>query len=135
MRKTREILRLKWEMGMSQRQIAGSLNLSRSTVSDHLARAELAGLSWPLPEDMTDAALEELLFPSRQGRVPDHQPNFAYIHKELMKKGVTLELLWTEYKGGNPPGIPVCDRSRRQQLHLRRGQSHHEPASLDRRSL
>jgi DNA-binding MarR family transcriptional regulator len=62
MRKTREILRLKWEMGLSQRQIAGSLNLSRSTVSDHLARAELANLSWPLPDRLTDDALEELLF-------------------------------------------------------------------------
>ena len=112
MRKTREILRLKWEMGMSRRQIARSLNLSHSTVNDHLARAEIAGLSWPLPEGMTDTALEELLFPSRQGRVPDHQPNFAYIHKELMKKGVTLELLWTEYKRENPDGYQYsrfCD--------------------------
>jgi DNA-binding transcriptional ArsR family regulator len=72
MRKTREILRLKWEMGMSRRQIARRLNLSHSTVNDHLARADLAGLSWPLPEGMTDDALEELLFPSRLGRVPDH---------------------------------------------------------------
>jgi transposase len=112
MRKTREILRLKWEMGMSRRQIARSLNLSHSTVNDHLARADLAGLSWPLPEGMTDDALEELLFPSRLGRVPDHQPNFAYIHKELMKKGVTLELLWTEYKRENHDGYQYsrfCD--------------------------
>jgi transposase len=112
MRKTREILRLKWEMGMSRRQIARSLNLSHSTVNDHLARADLAGLSWPLPEGMNDDALEELLFPSRLGRVPDHQPNFAYIHKEFMKKGVTLELLWTEYKRENHDGYQYsrfCD--------------------------
>ncbi|TEB08544.1 hypothetical protein Psch_02108 [Pelotomaculum schinkii] len=80
------------------RQIARSLNISHSTVKDHLARAELAKLSWPLPEDMNDDALEELLFPSRQSRITSHQPDFAYIHKELRKKGVTLELLWTEYK-------------------------------------
>jgi transposase len=112
MRKTREILRLKWEMGMSRRQIARSLNLSHSTVNDHLARADLAGLSWPLPEGMIDDALEEQLFPSRHGRVPDHQLNFASIHKELMKKGVTLELMWTEYKRENHDGYQYsrfCD--------------------------
>lgn len=98
MRKTREILRLKWERGLAMRQIARSLNISHSTVKDHLAGAELAGLSWPLPEDMNDDVLEELLFPSRQNRITSNQPDFAYIHKELRKKGVTLELLWTEYK-------------------------------------
>jgi transposase len=112
MRKTREILRLKWEMGMGLRQIARSLNLSHSTVKDHLARAELAELFWPLPEGMTDAALEELLFPSRQNRVPSDQPDFGYIHKELRKKGVTLQLLWTEYKKENQDGYQYsrfCD--------------------------
>jgi transposase len=112
MRKTSEILRLRWEKGLSIRQIASSVGLSRSTVQDRLARADLASLSWPLPEGMTDDALEELLFPSRQNRVPDRQLNFAYIHKELMKKGVTLELLWTEYKRENPDGYQYswfCD--------------------------
>jgi len=129
MRKTREILRLKWEMGMSRRQIAKSLNLSHSTVNDHLARVELAGLSWPLPEDMTDDALEELLFSSRKSRFPDQQLNFAYIHKELMKKGVTLELLWTEYKRENPDGYQYsrfCDlyRQWRNQIDVSMRQVH-----------
>lgn len=112
MRKTREILRLKWEKGLAMRQIARSLNISHSTVTDHLARAELAGLSWPLPEDMNDDVLEELLFPSRQNRITSNQPDFAYIHKELRKKGVTLELLWTEYKRECPDGYQYswfCD--------------------------
>jgi len=112
MRNTREILRLKWEKGLAIRQIARSLNISHSMVKDHLARAELAGLSWPLPEGMTDAALEELLFPSRQSRMPGQQPDFALIHKELRRKGVTLELLWIEYQRDNPEGYQYswfCD--------------------------
>jgi transposase len=112
MRKTSEILRLKWEKGLSIRQIAGSVGLSRSTVQDHLARAEVAGLAWPLPEGMTDAIMEEMLFPSKQTHLTSHQPDFAHIHKELRKKGVTLELLWTEYKRANTDGYQYswfCD--------------------------
>ncbi len=107
MRKTSEILRLRWEKGLSIRQIASSVGLSRSTVQDHLARAELAGLSWPLPEGMTDAALEELVFPTRQIRNTSHQPDFAYIHKELTKKrgyaGASVDGVQT----GKPGRIPI----------------------------
>ncbi|MEW6081269.1 MAG: IS21 family transposase, partial [Bacillota bacterium] len=94
------------------RKIARSLHISHSTVKDHLTRAGLAGLSWPLPEDMSDDDLEELLFPSRQKRPMGNQPDFAYIHKELRKKGVTLELLWAEYKRECPDGYQyswLCD--------------------------
>lgn len=129
MRKTREILRLKWEKGLALRQIARSLNISHSTVKDHLSRAELAKLSWPLPEDMNDNVLEELLFPSRLNRIPSHQPDFAYIHKELRKKGVTLELLWTEYKREHPDGYQYswfCDlyRNWRGQIDISMRQVH-----------
>ncbi len=62
MRKIREILRLKWEFHLSNRKVADSCKVSSSTVFDYLNRAKLAGLSWPLPEDLDDNRLEGLLF-------------------------------------------------------------------------
>ena len=54
MRKIREVLRLKWAVGMSNRRIAVSLGIARPTVSEYVRRAESAGLGWPVPEDMSD---------------------------------------------------------------------------------
>jgi transposase len=106
MRKTKEILRLHWEMGLGQRQIARSLGISHSTVKDHLCRAEAAGLIWPLPDDLNDETLEEMLFPRSKQRSNEERihPDLNYIHRELRKKGVTLQLLWMEYKRENPQG-------------------------------
>ncbi len=100
MRIIREVLRLKFEANLSQRQISRSLKMGLGTVSLHLKRAEMAGLSWPLPESMDDASLERTLFkeqlsPTRSGYV---EPDYAAIHKELKRKGVTKQLLWEEYK-------------------------------------
>lgn len=106
MRKIKEILRLRWAAGLGVRQIARSCNLSHSTVSDYLARAQAAGLSWPLPEHLDDAALENLLFRPK-GRVRGRtypEPDFAYIHRELRRKGMTLHQLWLEYKQEHPDG-------------------------------
>jgi transposase len=93
-------------MGLGQRQIGRSLNISHSTVKDHLCRAEAAGLSWPLPDDLSDEALEGMLFPRSKQRSQEDRinPDLKYIHKELRKKGVTLQLLWMEYKRENPQG-------------------------------
>lgn len=105
MRKVKEILRLRWGLGLSIRQIARSCSVSHSTVSELLCRAEKAGLSWPLPAEMDEAALEAKLY-----RVPSHVkgkkplPDMEYIHKELRRKGVTLQLLWEEYKQAHPDG-------------------------------
>ena len=63
MRKIKEILRLTWSSGLSNRQIARSCALARSTVAEYLRRAQAAGLSWPLPAEWDDVRLEELLFP------------------------------------------------------------------------
>src|SRR5215831_16995223 len=62
MRCVREILRLKYGCGATDRMIARSTGLARSTVSDYLDRATTAGLGWPLPPTLTDAALEAMLF-------------------------------------------------------------------------
>jgi DNA-binding MarR family transcriptional regulator len=65
MRQIKDVLRLKWGQGLSQRQIAHSLGISRPAVAEYLPRAEQAGLSWPLPESLDDTAVEPLLFPAR----------------------------------------------------------------------
>lgn len=116
MRRIREVLRLK-ALGASGRQIARSLKLGVGTVSDYLARAKVAGVTWPLPEDLGDEALEKQLFRTnedqRRGRPA---PDFAWVHGELRKKHVTLMLLWQEYKAREPEGYQLsqfCDLYRR----------------------
>ena len=118
MRKLREVLRLVHEAGLGQRQVARSLNLSPSTVGEYRRRAVLAGLTWPLPEGLDDAALEQRVFPPPDAR-PAHLrplPVWAEVHAELKRrKGVTLALLWEEYKATHPEGLQYsrfCDHYR-----------------------
>lgn len=99
MRKIQEILRLKHESGLSNRAIARACSISKETVKEYLAKASEAGLSWPLGEEISEEALETLLYPpviqvAGQGRMPD----WAEVHQELKRKGVTRRLLWLEYK-------------------------------------
>jgi len=100
MRLIKDVLRLKFESDLSLRQIARSLNIGLGTVSLHLNRAKAAELSWPLPVDMDDSALERALFPNQLAPVRSGlvEPDYAVIHKELKRKGVTKQLLWEEYK-------------------------------------
>jgi transposase len=98
MRKIRDVLREK-ALGHSLRQIARSLGIGRGTVSDYLRRAKVAGITWPVAESLDDHALEVALFPpppESDTRRP--LPDWAYVHKELKRKHVTLALLWQEYK-------------------------------------
>ncbi len=105
MRKIRDAMRLA-AAGLSTRKIAASLGVGQSTVSDYLSRARAAGLSWPLPGDLADAELEGRLFP-RSVQVLSAafpQPDWAHVHAELRRKGVTLALLWEEYRGIHTDG-------------------------------
>ena len=105
MRKIEEILRLKFEIGLTHRAIAKSCGVSTSTVSEYVTHAKAAGLSWPLPEELTAEQLEARLYPDKGGsrrKVP--QPDWPFIHKELKRKGVTLSLLWVEYRQEHPDG-------------------------------
>ncbi len=108
MRKISEVLRLK-AAGHSQRAIAGSLSISHSTVGDYLARARLAGITWPLQADCTEAALQARLFPAAPGsRVTRPLPDWPTVHQEMARRkrsGVTLQLLWMEYREGAPDGL------------------------------
>jgi len=107
MRQIQDVLRLKWVQGLSQRQIARSLGISRPAVAEYLRRAEQAGLSWPLPEALDDKAVEQLLFPARpiSSEPVPVMPDWAYIHHELKRKSVTLFLLWQEDKAAPPSGF------------------------------
>ena len=96
MTKYREILRLK-SMGLSERSIAQSCNVSRKTVAKVTKRAEEIHLSWPLDFEMTDHVLEEMMFPKEKSATNKRMPDFEYIRKELLRNGVNKKLLWVEY--------------------------------------
>ena len=106
MRKIREILRLKHEQGLSHREIALACVISAGTVSRYLQKAAARGLGWPLPAELDDAALEAGLFGRREPvrHRLRARPDCAYIHRELKRDGVTLQLLWEEYVQVYPDG-------------------------------
>jgi transposase len=90
MRKIKEILRLK-SLGFSSRKIALSIKVARSTVAEYIERAEKANIGWPIPDDLMDDKLKELLFGDEEEKPRLRaEPNYAYLHKELKRKGVTL---------------------------------------------
>jgi len=106
MRKFKEVLRLKFDHHLTNRQIAKSCGISHVTVRKYLDLAEQAGITWPLPEDIDDGQLEERLYAkvSRPASDKPAMPSMDYLFQELKKKHVTLQLLWYEYKQGNPNG-------------------------------
>ena len=107
MRRVREILRLKHEGGASDREIARSLSVARSTVALTLERVAAAGLRWPLPTPLTDRVLEAMLYAGhgrQQGARRKAEADWAYVHHELRRPGVTLMLLWEEYRQREPDG-------------------------------
>ena len=117
MRKIKEVLRLKWERGLSNRQIAAICGISRPTVGEYLRRAAEAGLAWPLPEGLNEPQLEQRLFPSPPDLPAQARgiPDWHQIHNELRGKSVTLFLLWQEYREANPNGYQYswfCDNYR-----------------------
>lgn len=117
MRKLRDVLRLKYDTKLPLRAIAQACGLGLGTVSTYVQRARAAGLTWPVPDDLDDAALEARLFtrpivPTTRDRA---LPNWAALHQELKKPGVTLTLLWQEYRAPHPHGYgysQFCERYR-----------------------
>src|SRR5262245_7205898 len=105
MRKIRDVLRLS-AGGMSKRKIAGSLSIGVTAAGDCVRRARRAGLGWPLPEHLSDEALERLLYPPPVATAKDRrpQPDWPAIHRELRRPGVTLQLLWEEHRGAHSDG-------------------------------
>lgn len=108
MRKLKEVLRLRFGLGLKQSQIARSCSLGQATVHRYLQKAAAAGLSWPLPEDLDDRQLEELLSAAVAGRPSQTVrplPDFAEIRRQLQThKHLTLQLVWEEYRETQPDG-------------------------------
>jgi transposase len=108
MRQIREILRQKWDLGRSHREVAESVRLGLGTISGVLQRATQAGLDWPTAQAMTEAALEARLYARPGAAEPESAtrpwPDCAYIHRERRKPGVTRQLLHLEYLETRPDG-------------------------------
>lgn len=106
MRFVREILRLHHEARLSQRQIAATLHLSQGVVSKYLAAARSQGVSWPLAVEESDEALNARLFPVPRATPPPFSryalPDWGSVHGERHRKGMTLQLLWEEYREAHP---------------------------------
>jgi len=116
MEKAREVLRLHYETGLSQREIAQSVNISLGSVSGILSKAREAEIVYPLT--MSNKELGSVLYPSmnKDGKQKPVEPDLQYIHQEMQKKGMTLTLLWEEYKTAHPDGLMLtqfCDRYRK----------------------
>lgn len=108
MRKIKEVLRLRFGLGLRQDQIARSCSIGQATVHRYLEKAAAAGLSWPLAEEWDDRRLDDLLFPAQPGHL-DSQPrpgvDFAEVHRQLQThKHLTIQLLWEEYRETQPDG-------------------------------
>ncbi len=105
MRQVREVLRLTHVCGRSGHQIAAMVGVSRYTVAEYLRRAAVVGITWPVPDGLDDAALERRLFSPPFVAEPSRpQPDWPRLHAELRRPGVTLLLLWEEYRAGQPEG-------------------------------
>jgi transposase len=116
MNRIREILRLRWVLGLGVRQAAASTGVGRSVVSKTVARAAHAGLDWSAVEQLSDTELERRLYGAPCAPVTGRaEPDPVYMHTELRRPGVTLELLHLEYIEAHPDGYrytAFCDRYR-----------------------
>ncbi len=112
--KISEILRLRFELQLSYRKIGRSQNVSLSTVMDYLYRAEAVGIVWPLPREMSEEELHNKLFSAgKEIKTPKPLPDWEIVCRELRKKGMTLKLLWREYRDVHENGLSYsqfCDR-------------------------
>src|SRR5208283_4280030 len=126
MRKTKEVLRLRFELGLGQRQIARSCGMGLGTVHDYLGRAAMAGIGWPLPEGLSEEELEAKLFGNQPVQAkavrPRSQPDWKTIHEQLQQhRHLTLQLLWEEYRQAHPEGYRYswfCERYQHWRRHL-----------------
>jgi transcriptional regulator with XRE-family HTH domain len=106
MRQVREVLRRRYACGQSERQVAAAVGVSRYAVAEYLRRAAVIGITWPVPAGFDDAALEVRLFspPFAPREALRPQPDWARVHAELRRPGVTLLLLWQEYRAEHAEG-------------------------------
>ena len=122
MRQLRELLRLRYEAKLSMRQINASTKISVGKIQSILKQAEALDLQWPLPDEMDDRELAQKFYPQADTRISKkfQQPDWAAVHQELKKKGLTRQLLWEEYTQQYPNSCysysQYCDRYERLNL-------------------
>src|SRR3989304_407063 len=107
MRKVRELLRLKFEQGLSARQAAKTAGMGKTAASEYITGFSSCGLTLAQALDLTDTELAGALSLKRQTVNERYQKlagQFTHFEKELKRTGVTLQLLWTEYIGHTPEG-------------------------------
>ena len=106
MKKIRDVLRLTHAMGMSLRLVGEATGIGKTAVGDYVRRAAIAGIRWPIPEEISDTDLERLLFPPTDAALSATraEPDWMHIHGELKRRGVTLTLLWQEYRSEHAQG-------------------------------
>jgi transposase len=106
MRKIREVLRLTHELGLSVREVSEATGVGKTSVGEFVARAKVIGITWPIPAEINDAELEKRLFtPPGFHAGPTRQcPDWAKVHEEVKRRGVTLMELWEEYRARVPDG-------------------------------
>ena len=115
MRKIREALRLTHALGMSRRLVGEATGIGKTAVGEYVRRAAVAGLSWPIPDEIDDGELERRLFPpaTTASCTTRTEPDWSHIHTELKLRGVTLALLWQEYRAEHAQGYAYswfCER-------------------------
>lgn len=105
MRQIKEVLRQYYELHLNGAAISQSTGIPRSTIRDYLRRFKASNLIWPLPSDVDNDKLNELLFPVKKASKKELlAPNWEAVHRELKRKGVTLQILWEEYKREHSAG-------------------------------
>ncbi|HEV2606567.1 MAG TPA: IS21 family transposase [Xanthomonadaceae bacterium] len=115
MRKIRDVLRLTHGLGMSRRLVGEATGIGKTAVGEYVRRAAVAGLDWPIPDEIDDAELERRLFPppDAASSTSRTEPDWSYNHAELKRRGVTLALLWQEYRAEHAQGYAYswfCER-------------------------
>jgi len=98
MRKIKDVLRLKLDANLSHQQIADALGISKGVVTKYVGLAGVAGLDWPYVQVATETELDRRLFVTPEHPRDRIQPDYAHLHHELRRKGMTLMLLWEEHR-------------------------------------
>ncbi len=106
MRKIRDVLRLTYELRLSVREVSEATGVGKTAVGEYVARARVIGITWPVPPEIDDAELERRLFvpAGHHDGTARSVPDWARVHEELKRRGVTLTILWEEHRAVSPDG-------------------------------
>ena len=104
LRMIKDVIRLKWEARLSHDKIATALGISKGVVQKYVALASAAKLDWDEVRDWDEQRLQQALLPASRPPSGFVEPDWARVHQDLQRKGVTLMLLWQEYTEAHPGG-------------------------------